>query len=93
MNIIRFAVLSLVTIMPILSLAEEYDATVTTSSGSYSVPVEVEHGEVTTVNWPNGGHMSVNGADLDSSGYASGSNSRGDSIQIEVDDYNEADDE
>jgi len=35
-----------------------YDATVTTDSGSYSVSVEVEDGEVTQVHWPNGGDMS-----------------------------------
>src|SRR3954451_8639767 len=62
-----------------------YDATVTTSSGSYSVPVDVEDGAVTGVHWPNGGDMSVDGADLDGT-TASGINSRGDSIDIEVDD-------
>ena len=87
MSLIRFAILLLVTIMPALSLADEYDATVTTSSGSYSVPVEVEGGEVTTVHWPNGGNMHVYGADV-SGGEASGYNSRGDSIDISIDDYN-----
>ncbi len=68
------------------AIAETYDAAVTTDSGTYSVPVEVEDGEVTTVYWPNGGDMSVSGAYLD--GYtADGSNSRGDSVQIEIDDY------
>jgi hypothetical protein len=62
-----------------------YDATVTTSSGSYTVPVEVENGEVSHVEWPNGGNMSVDGAEIDSDGYASGYNSRGDSIEIEID--------
>lgn len=61
-----------------------YDATVTTDSGSYTVPVEVENGEVTHVEWPNGGDMSVSGADLDDS-EASGWNSRGDSVHIEID--------
>ena len=87
MSIIRFIILLLVTIMPVISLADEYDATVTTSSGSYSVPVEVEGGEVTTVHWPNGGNMHVYGADV-SGGEASGYNSRGDSIDISIDDYN-----
>ncbi|MDD3021225.1 MAG: hypothetical protein PHX61_09665 [Alphaproteobacteria bacterium] len=61
-----------------------YDAVVTTDSGSYTVPVEVEDGEVTHVEWPNGGNMSVNGADLDD-GSATGFNSRGDTVEIEID--------
>lgn len=61
-----------------------YDATVRTSSGSYTVPVEVENGEVTAVEWPNGGNMSVRGADIDGR-EASGVNSRGDRVQIEID--------
>jgi hypothetical protein len=62
-----------------------YDAQVTTESGTYSVPVEVEGGEVTQVHWPNGGNMNVDGADLEG-GEAAGTNSRGESIQIEIDD-------
>lgn len=71
------------------SFAEDgtYDAVVTTDSGSYTVPVEVEDGEVTHVEWPNGGAMSVNGAELDSDGNATGTNSRGDSVDISIDDY------
>jgi len=61
-----------------------YDATVTTSSGSYTVPVEVEDGEVTTVYWPNGGDMSVMGAEVDET-EASGINSGGDWVDIEID--------
>ncbi len=61
-----------------------YDATVTTSSGSYTVPVEVENGEVTIVHWPNGGNMHVYGATVEDNS-ATGSNSRGDSIDIELD--------
>lgn len=61
----------------------EYDATVQTSSGTYIVPVEVEDGEVSTVHWPNGGNMSIWGADIDD-GSASGYNSRGDHINIEI---------
>ena len=68
--------------------ADEYDATVTTSSGSYTVPVEVEGGEVTEVHWPNGGNMHVSGATI-SGGEADGYNSRGDSINIELDGYGE----
>ena len=61
-----------------------YNATVTTNSGTYTVPVEVEGGEVTEVHWPNGGDMTVDGAEIDS-GEASGYNSRGDYISIEID--------
>lgn len=60
-----------------------YDATVTTPSGTYTVPVEVEDGEVTHVNWPNGGNMSVSGGELED-GEASGYNSRGDSVDIDI---------
>jgi len=70
--------------IPVFS--EEYDATVTTDSGSYSVPVEVEDGEVTQVHWPNGGDMTVSGAEI-SGGEATGFNSRGDSVSVELDDY------
>ena len=70
-----------------------YDATVTTDSGTYSVPVDVEDGQVTGVHWPNGGDMSVDGAELDGTS-ASGINSRGDTVDIEVDDPSyESDDE
>ncbi len=65
-----------------------YDATVTTDSGSYSVPVEVEGGEVTQVHWPNGGDMTVSGAEI-SDGEATGVNSRGDSVSIGLDNYND----
>jgi len=77
-----------VIILPLHSFAEDgtYDATVTTDSGTYAVPVEVEDGEVTQVHWPNGGDMSASGADI-VDGQASGVNSNGDSVDIEVDDY------
>lgn len=65
-----------------------YDATVTTDSGSYTVPVEVEDGEVTAVHWPNGGDMTVSGAEI-SGGEASGYNSKGDTVGILIDDYND----
>jgi len=69
-----------------------YDAVVTTDSGSYSVPVEVEDGEVTQVHWSNGGDMSVSGAEI-SDGEATGVNSRGDSVSIELEDYPEESEE
>ncbi len=69
-----------------------YDATVTTDSGSYTVPVEVEDGEVTYVHWPNGGDMHVYGAEIEN-GEASGYNSRGESISIAVDGYEPEGDE
>ncbi len=83
-------IILLMLILPYFSFAEDgiYDATVTTDSGSYSVSVEVEDGEVTQVHWPNGGDMSVSGAEI-SDGAANGINSRGDSVQIEIDDYND----
>lgn len=69
-------------------LAEDgtYDATVTTDSGTYSVPVEVESGEVTQVHWPNGGDMTVSGAEI-SDGEAAGVDSRGEVVSIELEDY------
>ena len=63
--------------------AEEYDATVTTDSGTYTVPVEVEDGEVTEVHWLNGGRMTVNDAEL-VEGSADGTNQIGDSVHIEL---------
>jgi uncharacterized protein YdeI (BOF family) len=62
-----------------------YDATVMTPSGSYSVSVEVESGEVTAVYWPNGGRMHVMSGDLEN-GEAYGFNSRGDAVRVEIDD-------
>ncbi|OFW89293.1 MAG: hypothetical protein A3B66_00465 [Alphaproteobacteria bacterium RIFCSPHIGHO2_02_FULL_46_13] len=85
----KYLVLLLLVISSFHAVADDlddgtYDAIVTTDSGSYTVPVEVENGEVTHVEWPNGGNMSVRGADL-YDGSASGYNSRGDSIEIEID--------
>jgi hypothetical protein len=62
-----------------------YDAVVSTTSGTYTVPVEVNDGEVTHVNWPNGGHMDVVGGDL-TDGTADGMNRRGEIVHIEVND-------
>ena len=86
-----FGLICLILFLGVTCLAEEYEATVTTPSGSYSVPVEVEDGEVTTVYWPSGGNMHVYGAEIDD-GEASGTNSRGDTIDISIDDY-KSDDE
>jgi hypothetical protein len=63
--------------------ADQQTATVSTPSGTYTVPVEVVNGNVTHVDWPNGGHMSVNGGQL-SGGQADGRNSRGDSVHINL---------
>ena len=74
------------------ALADTYDATVMTDSGTYSVPVEVDGDEVTQVHWPNGGDMTVSGADI-SDGEATGTNSNGDMISISIDDYPDKSDE
>ena len=73
--------------------ADIYDAEVTTDSGIYTVPVEVEDGEVSKVYWPNGGAMTVTDADLEDN-EADGTNLRGDSIHIELEDSpSQSDDE
>jgi hypothetical protein len=64
--------------------ADEQEAEVTTPSGTYIVPVEVEDGQVTHVIWPNGGHMHVIGADIEN-GEADGTNLQGDSVHVELD--------
>jgi hypothetical protein len=61
-----------------------YNARVRTDSGSYSVPVDVESGEVTHIRWPNG-RMRVGGADIDGD-EAIGTNSRGERVRIELED-------
>jgi hypothetical protein len=55
--------------------------------------VEVEGDEVTQIHWPNGGDMNVEGASLYGGNEASGSNLRGDSVNVEIDDpsYNSED--
>ena len=60
-----------------------FDATVTTESGSYQVPVKVTNGEVEYVDWPNGGQMTLSGATIHNR-YAEGTNSRGQTIIIEI---------
>lgn len=84
----------LLLILPSFAFSDDgtYDATVTTDSGSYFVSVEVEGGEVTQVHWPNGGDMSVSGAEI-IDGEATGVNSRGDSVSIELEDYNDESEE
>ncbi len=68
------------------ALAKEYDATVTTEGGSYLVPVEVEGGEVTDVLWPDGGDMTISGAQIEGI-EALGFNSEGEDVQIELEGY------
>ena len=63
--------------------AFERDAVVTTDKDVYSVPVEVEDGEVTQVYWPDGRDPSVSGADLSDS-QASGADVNGDPIDIDL---------
>lgn len=87
MRVLSF--LAAVTLLSAPAFSEEvddgtYDATVTTSSGTYTVPVEVEDGEVTEVHWPNGGHMNVVGGELDD-GAASGSSYDGRWVDVEID--------
>jgi|SRR3989338_4879864 len=91
---ISLILILLLVILPSFICSEDgtYDATVTTDSGSYSVPVEVEDGEVTQVYWPNGGDMTVYGGEI-SDGEASGTNSRGESVSIELEDYNDESEE
>jgi hypothetical protein len=84
-QIILFALLLIGTFYGFV-LADEYGASVTTDSGTYSVPVEIEDEAVTQVHWPNGGNMNVYGGDI-SEGEASGTNSRGDSVSVSLDDY------
>lgn len=87
-KLIFFIVGSFLLTVPIF--ADEYEAQVTTNSGTYSVPVEVEDGEVTYVHWPNGGDMHVYGGEIDD-GEASGTNSRGESVDIAIDNYQDDD--
>lgn len=91
---ISLILILLLVILPSFACSEDgaYDATVTTDSGSYSVPVEVEDGEVAQVHWSNGGDMTVYGAEI-SDGEASGTNSRGDSVSIELEDYDDESEE
>ena len=84
LNLKKILSLLVISLLSFNSLAEEYDATVTTDSGSYNVPVEVENNEVTVVHWLNGVNMNVYNAELDPSGCASGSNYEGDKINIEI---------
>lgn len=70
---------------PLWALDGTYDATVTTMSGSYTVPVEVEDDAVTLVYWPNGGAMHVYDAVLEDC-TATGTNSSEETIDIELDD-------
>lgn len=82
----KFLVVPIILVFFSAAYADTYDATVTTDSGSYTVPVEVEDGEVTYVHWPNGGDMHVYGGEI-SDGEVTGTNSKGDSVQIILDGY------
>ena len=87
MKIVNLVILIFL-ILPAFVFALEdgtHDAVVTTDSGSYTVPVEVDGDEVTHVYWPNGGAMTVYGGEIDG-GEADGTNSKGDLIHIEIDD-------
>ncbi|MCX5701700.1 MAG: hypothetical protein NTW64_01815 [Candidatus Omnitrophica bacterium] len=90
-KLIGIFIIAVFILLPFFGYSEEdgtYDATVTTDSGSYTAPVEVEDGEVTQVHWPNGGDMTVSGAEISEDGEASGTNSRDETVDIEIDDYN-----
>ena len=73
-----------IAILSVTVFADLVPAEVTTPSGSYSVEVDVDGNTVRCVQWDNGGCMSMFGAVLDSSGYASGENRRGQNIEIQV---------
>jgi len=82
--VVWLALAILVLVAPVYSEDGTYDAIVTTDSGSYTVPVEVEGGEIAFVHWPNGGDMHVYGATVED-GAAEGWNSRGEHIAVEID--------
>jgi hypothetical protein len=82
MNIVKL-VLFTALLCTTYAFADEQTATVTTKSGTYTVPVQVENGQVTHVEWPNGGNMSVRGGELNG-GQADGQNSRGDAVHIDL---------
>ena len=77
-----FAFLSVVS----FCYAEEQDALVITDGGSFSVPVEVDNGEVTRVYWPDGQIWSLTGAEI-SGGEATGVDSGGRSVRVSLDNY------
>lgn len=60
-----------------------YDASVTTSSGTYNVQIRVRSGKVVYVDWPNGGQMSLTGATIVNK-HAVGMNSKGYKIEIYI---------
>ena len=67
-----------------------YSAIVNTDSGSYNEAVDVSNNSVVIVHWENGGNMNVYGAMLDENCSASGTNSRGDQISIQINNCKEA---
>ena len=63
-----------------------YDAFVTTKDGTYSASVVVESGKVTMVRWQRGVNTIVSTAEI-VDGVANGTDSDGNPISIEVQDY------
>jgi hypothetical protein len=83
--------LSTLLLVPSFANAKDgtYDAIVEANGVKYSATVEVEEGEVTKVNLPKGGDMSVSGAEIqDIEGMeANGYNSDGESVHITLENY------
>lgn len=75
--------------LPALAFAQngEYDAYVSTESGTYRGVVEVEDGEVVYVRRKDGDQMTLEGAKI-VGGQADGTDSNGKSVHIEIDNYN-----
>jgi len=63
-----------------------YDAFVTNNDGTYSASVVVESNKVTIVRWPQGGFTLVSTEEI-VDGVAKGTDSDGNPISIEVQDY------
>ncbi|NTU72793.1 hypothetical protein HGB07_01300 [Candidatus Roizmanbacteria bacterium] len=85
LSLVLFVVFFFVPVHTACAKDGSYEAEVTTPSGTYSVEVEVVDGEVAFVQWPNGGDMNVYGAEV-INGEAYGTNSRGEFIEIEIED-------
>ncbi len=77
----------LILIMAILgssAFADLIPAEDTTPSGSYNVEIKVDGNTIRCVQWGNGGCITMFNTVLNSDGYASGENRRGDNIEIQV---------
>lgn len=85
---ITVMVMCLVLMPGVLSIAETYDADVTTDDGTYSASADVENGEVTSIDMPNEGYESITGGDIEG-GEASGYDAEGDAIDVRIDDDSE----